>query len=539
MVASHPPRFRRRIIGIGALSTVALVVIGAPLFIGSVESDLETRVPDELAEVGFTGMTASFSGQDGTLDCVAPLADPEAALAAAYDVWGVRSVELDRSCRISRAPVVGTTTTTMSTTAPPPAVGATDPDGAASPVAPSTTSPTAGFATIAEVLASDPDYSLLDVLTREAGVQAMLADSTGDPVTLFAPTNEAFDVLSADIVARLRSNPSLLARVLEHHMIDGSHLVAALSAGSHGTRAGDTVEVVAADETTDGRPTIDGATVVDADVEAGNGVVHAIDRVLIPVDIDLSPAATSASVTVRYDGSVVTLSGTVATDGERTELVDAATRAVGAEGVVDQLEIDLVTGAESDAVAAIAGLVGLIRDRLTDGTISDDGADLTISGVATSDESLAALAAAAGAVDATVDLSVEPPAEAPVDDPSVLEDDLNAIVSDSPVVFEPRSAELDATADAVLDRVAARLGSLDDVVLVVEGHTDSDGDEATNLELSLSRADAVRAALIERGLSPDTVEARGLGTEQPVLVDGAEDKDASRRVVFRVIAGDA
>ena len=79
---------------------VVLCGVAAPLFLGSVEHDLEDRVPSELAEQGFAGVSATFSGQDGVLRCAAPLAEPEDAIDAAIDVWGVRAIELDRSCRV-------------------------------------------------------------------------------------------------------------------------------------------------------------------------------------------------------------------------------------------------------------------------------------------------------------------------------------------------------------------------------------------------------------------------------------------------------
>jgi outer membrane protein OmpA-like peptidoglycan-associated protein len=46
----------------------------------------------------------------------------------------------------------------------------------------------------------------------------------------------------------------------------------------------------------------------------------------------------------------------------------------------------------------------------------------------------------------------------------------------------------------------------------------------------------VRQALIDRGILADSITAVGFGSEQPVLVDGVEDKAASRRVEFRVVA---
>src|SRR5215212_2531939 len=95
-------RYRRRIIATGLIATRALYSIGAPIFNNRIEDDLERRVPEELADAGFDGVIAEFSGQDGTLHCRAALSDPEAAGELAYDVWGVRAITVDRSCRVNR-----------------------------------------------------------------------------------------------------------------------------------------------------------------------------------------------------------------------------------------------------------------------------------------------------------------------------------------------------------------------------------------------------------------------------------------------------
>ena len=52
--ASSASRYQRRIFGLGALGTVLLLVIGAPIFNNRIEDDLERRVPSELAEAGFS-----------------------------------------------------------------------------------------------------------------------------------------------------------------------------------------------------------------------------------------------------------------------------------------------------------------------------------------------------------------------------------------------------------------------------------------------------------------------------------------------------
>lgn len=67
--------------------------------------------------------------------------------------------------------------------------------------------------------------------------------------------------------------------------------------------------------------------------------------------------------------------------------------------------------------------------------------------------------------------------------------------------------------------------------VLIEGHTDSTGRAAANQALSLSRAQSVRQALIEEGVDPRRLEARGLGQSQPVADNGsAEGRTRNRRV---------
>ncbi len=113
---------------------------------------------------------------------------------------------------------------------------------------------------------------------------------------------------------------------------------------------------------------------------------------------------------------------------------------------------------------------------------------------------------------------------------------LNELVTQEPILFAPGSAELLDESLPTLDRVATilldnRFGRVE-----VQGHTDSDGPAEVNLELSQRRADAVVAYLVEAGVGPGRLTARGYG-ETELKVDpeeSDEDKAANRRIEFRV-----
>jgi OOP family OmpA-OmpF porin len=170
--------------------------------------------------------------------------------------------------------------------------------------------------------------------------------------------------------------------------------------------------------------------------------------------------------------------------------------------------------------------------NLVSGTAGFDGTALYLDGVAISDETGSAIGAIAAAVGVDADITARPDATA--DDAAALEQELNAFVTDNPIRFEQSSAVLTDEGIAVVDQLATLALRFDGVAITVEGHTDTDGDATANLTLSQARADAVRDALVERGLDAAAVTAEGFGEQQPVVVDGVEDKLASRRVEFRI-----
>jgi uncharacterized surface protein with fasciclin (FAS1) repeats len=315
-------RYQRRILAWGGGLACLLYVVGAPIYLDNVESDLTERVSAELATAGFDGVTVSFSGQTGSISCAEPLGDPRAALELAYDVRGVRSIDdLPDSCRVLVAPDDddggATVTTPVTTTA------LADDD--------STTTTSADFSTVSSLLAGNPQFSLLDQLVRDAGLVDTLS---GDgPVTLFAPTNAAFDALSADAVARLRSDPELIARVIGHHLVEARLLRADLVTGPLATAAGDELDIDADGE----EPLVQGVPIVEADVLAANGVVHAVDVLLVPDGVDLEARDLLGPMTATFADGGYVLEGVARSEVERTVLVVAATAAVGAGNVTDEI----------------------------------------------------------------------------------------------------------------------------------------------------------------------------------------------------------
>lgn len=102
------------------------------------------------------------------------------------------------------------------------------------------------------------------------------------------------------------------------------------------------------------------------------------------------------------------------------------------------------------------------------------------------------------------------------------------------IYFETNSAKLKLISNSSLDDLADILKRNEGVNLVIEGHTDSDGDDAYNQELSQKRTDSVKEYLIAKGISTDRLTSKGYGETQPIATNkDAAGKAKNRRVELK------
>jgi len=118
---------------------------------------------------------------------------------------------------------------------------------------------------------------------------------------------------------------------------------------------------------------------------------------------------------------------------------------------------------------------------------------------------------------------------------SLVAQDVNAAFELNPIQFSLGSADILPESQATLDEAITTLTSLPaGTVFEVQGHTDSQGDDASNQTLSEDRAASVVAYLVDGGVDPDMLEPRGYG-ETNLKVDPEvtpEDFAANRRIEF-------
>jgi uncharacterized surface protein with fasciclin (FAS1) repeats len=136
--------------------------------------------------------------------------------------------------------------------------------------------PAATPVSIADTIAADPQLSTLNTLVSQAGLTESLKAS--GPITVFAPTNEAFKAVPAKTMDDLAHNPAKLKAVLAYHMVPAKLVAADVKNGNVKSVQGANLAVFKSGDYV----TVDDAMVQQADIVATNGVVHTVDRVLLP-----------------------------------------------------------------------------------------------------------------------------------------------------------------------------------------------------------------------------------------------------------------
>jgi len=142
------------------------------------------------------------------------------------------------------------------------------------------------------------------------------------------------------------------------------------------------------------------------------------------------------------------------------------------------------------------------------------------------------------AEDYELDITYEAPPE-PEDRllaPALCEAELAAIQRADKIAFEPGSATVAADSARVIDKIAKLLQQCGEIPLEIQGHTDSQGREEMNQNLSQARAQSVLNALRARRILTGSFVAKGYGEDTPIASNDTEEgREANRRIEFRLI----
>lgn len=145
------------------------------------------------------------------------------------------------------------------------------------------TTETTAPGTIVDVAVGAGNFTTLVAAVTAADLVETLSGE--GPFTVFAPTDEAFAALPAGVLDALLlpENKATLAKILTYHVVSGMVMAADVTDSDVATVEGQTVKL-----STMGGVMVNNATVISADVMASNGVIHAIDAVILPPDVDVA-----------------------------------------------------------------------------------------------------------------------------------------------------------------------------------------------------------------------------------------------------------
>lgn len=187
----------------------------------------------------------------------------------------------------------GNTETTPEVSPTSPTTPSTEPSPGANPSIPSTpsmpsTPPSEGATTgtgsdnVVALAAANGSFKTLTEALKAAGLTETL--SGAGPFTVFAPTDAAFAALPQDALQELLKpeNKEVLVKILTYHVVPGKVESSALQSGEVKTVEGGPVNVKVDSAT---GVMVNDAKVVQPDIQASNGVIHVIDKVILPPDL--------------------------------------------------------------------------------------------------------------------------------------------------------------------------------------------------------------------------------------------------------------
>jgi OmpA-OmpF porin, OOP family len=251
-----------------------------------------------------------------------------------------------------------------------------------------------------------------------------------------------------------------------------------------------------------------------------------------PIETPVSLGNAKLSLLTGTDGKT-TYSGTVNSEPTKTQVVDALKSAFGATNISGDLTVDANT-ADAGWLAGMAAFLPKLKAK--GANIDFDGNNITLGGaVADADKAGVsdALRAAftgfnfSGLSESLPDASV---ALSALSDGGFTAQELMDALNIMGIQFDTGKATIKKDSQAILEKAAAAIKKAPEgTKLEVGGHTDNVGQPESNMKLSDARANAVRARLIELGVSADMLIAKGYGDTKPSADNATDEGRAKNR----------
>lgn len=199
---------------------------------------------------------------------------------------------------------------------------------------------------IVSLASSSSSLTTLTSLLKTAGLADILQQA--GPYTVFAPTDEAFAALPAATLQQLQQpeNREALIKILRYHVVPGAVTASQLSAGELKTYEDKPVNIQI--DRANNQVLVNNARVIQPDIKASNGIIHAVNQVLIPPDINISqliksPTATTPDVepgrATRGGRSYIGVAGNIGLLGNDRALSDGNFAVISKVGLTRNISV--------------------------------------------------------------------------------------------------------------------------------------------------------------------------------------------------------
>lgn len=270
---------------------------------------------------------------------------------------------------------------------------------------------------------------------------------------------------------------------------------------------------------------------------AGNTAANTNSNVKSNTNTNAQLAA--PSLKVAFENGKYKITGTVADEAAKQKILARAKEVYGDGNYIDELKVGGVSSAPwLDSALA---LFKFTKDGVTGGGLTAEGNSISLIGeVPSEDAKSKAYKDAVASVPATTtvnNLLTVKGQPALTEDQAKTQAKLNEAIAGKIVEFESGKDVLTDKGKAVLDELAPIFKGTTDK-MEVGGHTDSDGNDASNMNLSQRRAETVKKYLADKGLDAARFTTKGYGETKPIADNKTpEGKQRNRRIEFQVMGG--